>query len=51
MNTVAAAQRFVGAWQWAWAVRFDSVGLAVQTRDYWHVIPLHREPARPLFLL
>ncbi|MFF9779438.1 nuclear transport factor 2 family protein [Streptomyces sp. NPDC013978] len=32
-------------------VRFDAAGLAVETRDYWHLIPEHALPARPMFLL
>ncbi|MFE7842275.1 nuclear transport factor 2 family protein [Streptomyces sp. NPDC057474] len=32
-------------------VRFDASGLAVETRDYWHTVPDHTEPARPMFLL
>ncbi|MFM9596365.1 nuclear transport factor 2 family protein [Streptomyces scabiei] len=31
-------------------VRFDAAGLAVETRDYWHLIPTHAEPFRPMFL-
>ncbi|MEV0738009.1 nuclear transport factor 2 family protein [Streptomyces sp. NPDC050549] len=31
-------------------VRFDAAGLAVETRDYWHTEPGHREPAGELFL-
>lgn len=31
-------------------VRFDEAGLAVQTRDYWHSEPGHREPSGTLFL-
>ncbi|MFE2420918.1 nuclear transport factor 2 family protein [Streptomyces hokutonensis] len=30
-------------------VRFDDTGLAVETRDYWHTEPGHREPAGELF--
>ncbi|MFD1661805.1 nuclear transport factor 2 family protein [Streptomyces caeni] len=30
-------------------VRFDTKGLAVETRDYWHTVAGHREPAGPLF--
>ncbi|UUU19906.1 nuclear transport factor 2 family protein [Streptomyces sp. DSM 40750] len=32
-------------------VRFDAAGLAVETRDYWHTVVGHTEPARPMFLL
>ncbi|MFE9438492.1 nuclear transport factor 2 family protein [Streptomyces sp. NPDC006602] len=32
-------------------VRFDAAGLAVETRDYWHTIPGHREPEEPLFFV
>ncbi|MBZ3901627.1 nuclear transport factor 2 family protein [Streptomyces griseiscabiei] len=32
-------------------VRFDTDGLAVETRDYWHLVPVHTHPARPMFLL
>ncbi|MDX3522765.1 nuclear transport factor 2 family protein [Streptomyces scabiei] len=31
-------------------VRFDAAGLAVETRDYWHLMPTHAEPSRPMFL-
>jgi len=31
-------------------VRFDTAGLAVETRDYWHTEPGHREPSGTLFL-
>ncbi|MGW0821696.1 nuclear transport factor 2 family protein [Streptomyces sp. NPDC002845] len=31
-------------------VRFDTEGLAVEARDYWHTAQGHREPAGPLFL-
>ncbi|WP_326585040.1 nuclear transport factor 2 family protein [Streptomyces sp. NBC_00481] len=31
-------------------VRFDAAGLAVETRDYWHLVPVRTEPARPMFL-
>ncbi|MEV6384091.1 nuclear transport factor 2 family protein [Streptomyces sp. NPDC051773] len=31
-------------------VRFDAAGLAVETRDYWHLVPERTEPSRPLFL-
>ncbi|MEV0487677.1 nuclear transport factor 2 family protein [Streptomyces sp. NPDC050508] len=31
-------------------VRFDDAGLAVETRDYWHTEPGHREPTGTLFL-
>ncbi|MER5217346.1 nuclear transport factor 2 family protein [Streptomyces sp. NPDC002838] len=30
-------------------VRFDDAGLAVETRDYWHVVEGHREPTGSLF--
>lgn len=30
-------------------VRFDDTGLAVETRDYWHVAEGHREPTGSLF--
>ncbi|WKX15253.1 nuclear transport factor 2 family protein [Streptomyces sp. NL15-2K] len=30
-------------------VRFDDAGLAVETRDYWHVAEGHREPTGSLF--
>ncbi|MFF7391840.1 nuclear transport factor 2 family protein [Streptomyces scabiei] len=32
-------------------VRFDASGLAVESRDYWHLVPVHTEPAPPMFLL
>ncbi|MER6160661.1 nuclear transport factor 2 family protein [Streptomyces sp. NPDC001868] len=32
-------------------VRFDAAGLAVETRDYWHLVPARTEPAPPMFLL
>ncbi|MFD3500348.1 nuclear transport factor 2 family protein [Streptomyces sp. NPDC058678] len=32
-------------------VRFDGSGLAVETRDYWHTSPGHREPEGSLFFL
>ncbi|MER6223015.1 nuclear transport factor 2 family protein [Streptomyces sp900105755] len=32
-------------------VRFDGRGLAVETRDYWHTVDGHQEPAGRLFLL
>ncbi|MFR0354550.1 nuclear transport factor 2 family protein [Streptomyces sediminimaris] len=31
--------------------RFDDTGLAVETRDYWHLADGHREPTEKLFLL
>ncbi|MFI6463992.1 nuclear transport factor 2 family protein [Streptomyces sp. NPDC050538] len=31
-------------------VRFDGAGPAVETRDYWHLEPGHREPTDTLFL-
>ncbi|MEU9453345.1 nuclear transport factor 2 family protein [Streptomyces sp. NPDC048277] len=30
-------------------VRFDTRGLAVETRDYWHTVEGHREPSGNLF--
>ncbi|WP_053749670.1 nuclear transport factor 2 family protein [Streptomyces sp. MMG1533] len=30
-------------------VRFDGAGLAVESRDYWHTAPDHREPQGSLF--
>jgi hypothetical protein len=30
--------------------RFEAAGPAVETRDYWHTTPGHREPAGELFL-
>ncbi|MFJ5304535.1 nuclear transport factor 2 family protein [Streptomyces sp. NPDC088350] len=30
--------------------RFDGAGPAVETRDYWHMEPGHREPSGTLFL-
>jgi uncharacterized protein (TIGR02246 family) len=32
-------------------VRFDAAGSAVETRDYWHTVPGHREPEGALFFL
>ncbi|GAA3841107.1 nuclear transport factor 2 family protein [Streptomyces phyllanthi] len=31
-------------------VRFDAEGLAVESRDYWHTVTGHQEPAGPLFI-
>jgi hypothetical protein len=31
-------------------VRFDTAGLAVETRDYWHTVSGHQEPTGSLFL-
>ncbi|MET8244352.1 nuclear transport factor 2 family protein [Streptomyces sp. NPDC005202] len=32
-------------------VRFDGTGRAVETRDYWHTVPGHREPEGALFFV